>query len=332
MYSLDEVVILPSSTPSPYNHRSELNPYSDSNKLPKGTYLPIFVAPMTCIASSKNMEQYKSHKFIPILPRVDTNKRYNTLAERLELAKTDFVAFSLSEASEIAQMFNLTGYILIDNADGHLQSLFDTVDLIKTNSPELIIMVGNIAHPQMYLECCKHRVDYVRVGIGGGSGCSTSVVTGIHASLPFLLTAIREIRNQLPDEHFQTLVVADGGVNTIGKINKCIALGADFVMCGFVFASCVESCGPVVDVDTDTRLYYGQASKQGQIDFYGSVTKSPEGVERHVQVTKTLSNLEFEIESALRSSMSYTASQNLQEHRMSGYDVQSLHEFQSYNK
>lgn len=39
-------------------------------------------------------------------------------------------------------------------------------------------MVGNIAHPDLYWECYDAGVDYVRVGIGTGSVCTTGVKLG----------------------------------------------------------------------------------------------------------------------------------------------------------
>ena len=57
-------------------------------------------------------------------------------------------------------------------------------------------MVGNIAHPDMYVECCNAGIDYVRVGIGGGSVCSTSVQCGVHASHVYMIEEINKLKKQ----------------------------------------------------------------------------------------------------------------------------------------
>jgi len=41
-------------------------------------------------------------------------------------------------------------------------------------------MVGNIANPETYKEYCEIGVDYIRVGVGSGSACTTSANGAIH--------------------------------------------------------------------------------------------------------------------------------------------------------
>lgn len=316
MVSLDEISILPSSTLVEIESRSQVNPFDENGKL------PIFVSPMTCIINKENYHRFSESKVIPILPR------------NISSCVTDgWVAYSLIDFEKCLD-YDLNGKkILIDVANGHMSKIYKLAKIAKERWPGCVLMVGNIANPKIYVECCKAGIDYVRVGIGGGSACTTSVQTGIHASIPWLLKEIKSIRES---SYFKsqystiTKVIADGGINTVAKAIKCLALGADYVMMGKLFAQCVEACGEIAA--NGERLYYGMASELGQRDL-GNVGKNPEGISITVPITKTLNQFENEFESALRSAMSYVGARTLKEFgKKSIVEKQSIFEFNAYNK
>ena len=213
-------------------------------------------------------------------------------------------------------------------------------------------MVGNIAHPVMYLQCCLAGVDYVRVGIGGGNGCSTSSQTGVHASLPWLLQGIKSIKSEIKlgtfdwkgvsseeiekirFKGFFTKVIADGGIDSTAKAVKCLALGADYVMMGKTFAQCEEACGKVININGQRHHeYYGMASAKGQVDISGGCKKNPEGIITTVPITGDLNSYCNRFESVLRSAMSYTGAHNLEEFKNNTQiAIQSIEEFKSFDK
>lgn len=321
MYSLDEVALLPSATPVDIEHRSEVNPFDENGKL------PIFVSPMTCIIDKDNYEDFKNSKFIPIIPR-------NFLPDNT--SKNDWIACSLEDFKQLylnSDDIDLNGiHVLIDIANGHMKCLYDIVRKAKNKYPGMIIMVGNIAHPQMYIECYNAGVDYVRCTVGTGSVCSTGMLTGIHCSHEYMLKGIKAAKHVINDPK-ATKIIMDGGISSIDRAIKCLALGADYIMMGRVFAQCEEACGYIVNKFPKKRAYYGMASEQGQIDLYGKVIKEPEGLLTHVEVNNTLERFEKQFEAALRSSMSYTGCHNLQEFRSNvEIEYQSIAEFKSYYK
>lgn len=345
MYSLNEVALLPSKFPTNIYSRSEVNPFTKDNKL------PIFVSPMTCIINENNFNIFKESKVIPILPRgidIDDITIFNP--------NENWQAVSLKEFEELlSNNVNLRrSHILIDVANGHMNKIYDCVKIAKERYPSCKIMTGNIANPNMYLTACKYGVDYIRVGIGGGNGCTTSVLTSIHASHVWLLEEINNIKDHIkvydgiPIYTFESdtsnssdilelktvsKIIIDGGIDTIGKAIKCLALGADYVMMGKSFAQCKEACGKeyISKDNTVYREYYGMASIHGQKDL-NSCRKSPEGIETSVEVNTTLDDFLNLFESSLRSSMSYTGCKNLGEFRHSEYMIQSISEYNSYNK
>lgn len=361
MYSLDEIGLIPAEV-STVKHRGDINPYVDA---PHGAKkLPIFVSPMTCIIDANNIEEFDDSLVEPIMPVIDSE-----LDLRLQLPSGgDWYGWTALTLDEFKHIFNACNapedkkyYILIDVANGHMEELFSCVkDAKQEYGDNLTVMIGNIANPKTYIECCKARVDYVRVGIGGGSGCTTSVQTGIHTSMPYILEGIKDAKNYIHNHElsaefgmltynnpeikaikgFRTKVVADGGVNTIRRAIICLALGADYVMMGKAFAQCEEACGRILttydshsNIVKKERLYYGQSSVQGQIDRFGKVKSNPEGTDYMLPITTNLVEFTTKFEAALRSAMSYCNAHTLSEFiGKVKYEPMSSMEFNSFNK
>lgn len=323
-YSLNEITLLPSYMPTDISSRSQVNPFTEDGNL------PIFVAPMTSVVDENNYQKFIDNKVIPILPRNCINTRDQ---------KDIWHSYSLQEFEAIINFpRDYNGYhILIDIANGHIQKLYDLVKTAKNKWPDIIIMVGNIAHPDLYYYCYLAGCQGVRVGIGGGSVCSTSVQTSIHASHQWMIEGIKKVQERILSENPNAKLpktIADGGINRLDKAIKCLAIGYDYVMMGKCFAECEEACGEIAIFDSGKhRKYYGMASTAGQIALSGRATKNPEGIETWIPVTNTLPKFTAQFEAALRSTMSYVGAHNLDELRNNTqYDIQSIEEFKSYYK
>ena len=237
-YSYRDVTIVPAKV-SEIEHRKDCNPF-----YPSGT-LPLFTAPMDSVVGLENYELYEQHKIIPIIPRTVS------LEQRLEVAKTGrWVAYSLDEFEKIFTVQNSgEGYkALIDVANGHMKKLYTLVKKAKALNPNLTVMIGNIANPETYEECCKAGVDYVRCGIGSGECCITSSATKIHFPLASLISEIVEKKQSLQWSGSYkkfTKIIADGGVRGYSDAIVALALGADYVMIGSVFSKMLESSGHI---------------------------------------------------------------------------------------
>lgn len=327
MYSLDEVSIIPSTFTSVKSRKDIITTYTSK--------LPIFVAPMTCLVDFINFSSFEDNKVIPILPVYDINNK-ELFKQRLTfIQQSKWVALTLNEFEDTfcrnkwnldkENLFN----ICIDTANGHLHDIYVATKYAKKSFPNLAIMVGNIANPKTYDEICKNysdSVQFIRVGIGGGSGCTTSVQTGVHTSLPYLITEINKIKKSYANK---PLVIADGGVNTIDRAIKCLALGADYVMMGSMFANCKE----VGNYNEIKNEYYGQSSIRGQLDRFGEIRSNPEGLEKIVEINTTLNEVCSKFDAALRSAMSYCNAKTLEEFiGKPKIEYQTLKEFENYMK
>lgn len=324
-YSLNEICLLPSATPTDISSRSQVNCRDAIDRL------PIFVAPMTSVINETNYKEFLKYDVIPVLPRGHyVDKEYPNFI---------WNSYSLQEIEEGLKnkSFSNKDQILIDVANGHMQKIYDLVKQLKKEWPIITVMVGNIAHPDMYKTCIESGVDYVRVGIGGGSVCTTSVLTGVHASHIWLIKRIKVIQKEYLKYNPDALLpktIADGGINTIDKAIKCLALGYDYVMMGSCFAKCKEACGKIQTINGTTyREYYGMASEKGQQDISGGICKNPEGILVYKEVNTTLEEFTKKFEASLKSAMSYTGAHNLKEFRINTeWDIMSSEEFKSYYK
>lgn len=314
LYSLKEITIIP-TTISDIDSRSECNPYY-------GELLPLFTAPMSAVVGVNSWKDYMNNKINPIIPRnVSIEKRLNFLSNT-----TMFVSFSLNEIQQQFIDKDYTDYngqfhILIDIANGNMKKMFDLVKQLKEKYEDVVIMAGNIANPETYEEYCKAGIDYCRAGIGGGSGCNTSTFTGIHYPMGSLLKKCNIIKEKYKNLSVQnvglnpTKIIADGGIKGYSDIIKCLALGADYVMCGSIFAKMEESEGDIIKgfAEDKYKKFYGMSTPKAQIELGGDGSKATEGNETIIPVEYTMKEWVDNFESYLKSAMSYCGKRTLEE-------------------
>lgn len=368
LLSFNDICLVPSVI-SDIEHRSECSPYLDNGML------SLFTAPMSSVINENNWEIFKDNKINTIIPRsVNINVR-------LELAKHTFIAVSLSEFEEYFinnwLFSSCTQFVCIDIANGHMKKLLDLCKQAKEKyGSSLQIMAGNIANPDTYYEYAKAGIDYIRCGIGGGSCCTTAANTSCTFPMVSLIKEISYIKNDILNGYkgdFETYksvpkIVADGGFNNFDQIIKALAIGADYVMLGKIFAMSEEACGEVVykeqfiptkldlstlpeddrklyeesgldeayitkTIKTPFRKYYGMSTKKAQAEFGNETLKTAEGIETLVSIEYTLSGWCDNFISYLRSAMSYCNSRTLDEFKKNARIEQiSANSFQAYYK
>jgi len=187
-YSYNDLTIVP-STISNISSRSECNPYVKDN------FLPIFASPMASVVNIENYDLFIENGIIPIIPRNIANLEKNKeqtlkcINEQMWVALSlkDFEDLFIEHSYERINDFRTAYFIVVDIANGHMKSLYDKCvkakELARDNGYKLTIMTGNIANPETYEWICRHAgyldkngkrvtaIDYIRVGVGGGSGC-----------------------------------------------------------------------------------------------------------------------------------------------------------------
>ena len=106
-------------------------------------------------------------------------------------------------------------------------------------------------------------------------------------------------------------MIADGGIGTYSEVIKCLALGADYVMCGGIFTKATID---EKKIGSET-IYYGMSTKLAQKEMGATELKTSEGKFKTVQKEYTLQGWACNMEDYLKSAMSYCDSKNLQEFR-----------------
>ena len=248
-YGYNDLCIVP-ATISKINSRKEVNPFIDN-------MLPIFAAPMSAVVNVNNYEIWLNNKITPILPRnINFEIRLNFLQQDkwVALSLTEFRDIFISK--KIIDIHKEKQYrVCVDLANGHMYSLLSDCYKVKQLFPNVIIMTGNIANPETYLEYCNAGIDYVRCSIGSGSCCTTASNTAIHYPIASLIDKINTIKyNRNLHNEFCTKVIADGGIRNYNDVIKALALGADYAMIGGLFATFIESAGEVVSGDNFVNL------------------------------------------------------------------------------
>lgn len=199
--------------------------------------------------------------------------------------------------------------ICIDVAHGHHALVRHAIKVLRNSfGTSIHIMAGNVATIEAFDDLSDWGADSIRVGIGGGSICSTRIQTG--HGVPTLQSVMDCSRSDRPAK-----LIADGGIKTSGDIVKALAAGADFVMLGSLLAGSIETPGESFQKDgVRYKNYRGMASVEAQIDWRGHHS-SVEGVTHTVPSRGSVRTILSSLENGIRSGLSYSGALNLTELR-----------------
>jgi IMP dehydrogenase/GMP reductase len=296
---------------SPY-HRNENGYYQKPFDA-----LPIVASPMPSIAGHAFMDAITDSSYKPFAVFADRFRPEHELDEMHARGcgisigldyPTDKLIHKVSEY-EIA-------HVLVDIANGNLDALYEY--LLKLQDLRfdegVFIWAGNVTNELAYARLAS-LCDYIRVGIGGGSACTTRINTGVGAGNVTALARCHAERKRLvytypKDVAAPAYIVADGGVRNNGDICKALASGADLVMLGKMFTATSESAANSV-LNEETGIWYKEYAGLASSSY--NKKSSIEGQAGLVHMTEPVADMLKGIEGNLRSAMSYTNSHTLAE-------------------
>ncbi len=260
--------------------------------------LPVISSPMDTVTGIDMSVTLTKLGCLGILNRFDSSLK-EILHENNNNNGIKAVSVALNTSNEsIEKLVEKQNIICIDTANANNLEVLKKTEEIKKKFNGIKLIVGNIAHGATLKSLEDAGADAVRVGIGSGSVCTTSIQTGIGIGQVSSLLNVLFARE---DKKLNIKVIADGGIKSPGDVAKAIALGADAVMLGRMLSGTKETPGEVIKYNDQLwKKYRGSAS-------FGVKMRNEfiEGEETMVAYKGTVKNVIDNISDGLRSSMSY---------------------------
>jgi len=249
---------------------------------------------------------------------------YSMGANLDDLAKFDQVQDLIEQREGDMEAQSEPMMVCIDVANGYSKLLEDFIKHFNEKYPTRYIIAGNICTPERVFSLINAGADYVKIGVGPGSVCTTRIKTGVGYPQ---FSAVLECADAARRAHGQ--VIADGGCTSPGDVAKAFAAGASAVMLGGMLAGHDEGYSPEQLGKVWNRArgvhekynpvaslpFYGMASKTAQDKHNGGVKdyRSSEGKEVSVPYRGPVEYTILDILGGLRSSMSYCDAVDLDE-------------------
>jgi IMP dehydrogenase len=158
--------------------------------------------------------------------------------------------------------------LCFDSSDGFTEYQKDGIDWIRDNFGENVIVGGgNVVSAEGFDYLASDgKVDFIKVGMGGGSICITREQKGIGRGQASALLDVVARRDQYFEETGNYIpVCSDGGLANDTQIVVALSMGADFVMMGRYFAMTEESPTPRTSINGQIyKPYWGEGTIRAQ--------------------------------------------------------------------
>lgn len=298
-YEFDDVLIRPA--PSTISSRDDVD---ISVKLSNSLTLnfPLIASPMVGVVDGRFSHLLSELGGIAILHRFyKTREEIFGEIEGYLLLDNFGISIRVDEKNieEYFNQHNIPKIILIDTANGYTEKLIRYCEIVKNkiikNKLDILLMAGNVTTYTGCLRLYNAGCDLIRVGIGGGSPCSTRNQTGI--GVPYI-SALLECQ----DDKFK--LVIDGGIKNSGDFVKAIVAGADLGMAGTLYAECYES--------PNKGTLYGMASRTHMKNTKTEI-KSVEGIDTPITKKHSLEQFVREFGYGIKSAGTYLNAHTLNE-------------------
>ena len=277
--------------------------------------LPILSANMDTITEYDMANVLSGFGALGIVHRFCSIDEEANIIERLRLAENPIRAASIGVSGENKERLKVlvdagAQIICIDIAHGHHKLMANTINMCKKFNVDVI--AGNIATAEAAKFLCENGADAIKVGIGPGSMCTTRINTGFGVPQ---VTAIEDACGVAKE--YNVPVIADGGIQNSGDVAKALAVGADSVMIGALFAGCKETPGTIHKEGNFPnyhlyKQYRGSASLESK-QLRNDEKRNVEGISSTIDYKGPAKYVIRNIDDGLRSAFSYAGATNIKE-------------------
>jgi len=297
----DDISLVPTEV-SRIKSRSEAS--TNSEFLGIKLSVPVVSSPMDSVTGIEMAQELSNLGCLGILNRFDSSLE-EVLRGRVS-GGIKAVSIGLTTEDDLINKLVEKGFILcIDTANANNHEVLKKTESVKKKY-NIPLIVGNIASGATLHQLEDAGADAVRVGIGSGSVCSTSIQTGIGIGQ---VSSILDVLFTRDEKKLKIKIIADGGIKSAGDVAKAMALGSDAVMLGRMLAGTKETPGEVIKYTGQLyKKYRGSAS-------YAVKMKNEfiEGEETMIGYKGAVKNVVNSISDGLKSAMSYMNCYNLEE-------------------
>lgn len=279
--------------------------------------IPIVASPMPTVCG------YEMANELMMLGGVGCIHRFMTITNQEEIIRNLKVSFNQENSAlpimaavgangdflERSQALVNAGahIILIDVAHGHHKNVKEAIAKIKSIDSQIDVIAGNIATAKAAIDLQDWGADALRVGVGGGSLCTTRVKTGFGVPNVSCLIDIIKVA-KVP-------VMADGGLRMSGDLAKALALGASTVMLGSLLAGTEEAPGLLINQKNGLfKKYSGAASFDTKVT-YGQEARHIEGESTIISYKGKVAKVIDSLLDGVKSALSYAGAHNLKEYK-----------------
>jgi IMP dehydrogenase len=315
--SFDDVMLVPQYSEVPSREEGVIDLTTNLTKTIKIKH-PVIPTNMDTITETAMMLALNSTGGVAFCHRFMSDDRFLEIAKEVHgQIKPSVLSVGVKDddylmVRRLAAYECLPDAILIDIAHGDSKMVMDMIKFIKGFKVQVI--AGNVATGEGYLRLVDAGADCVRVGISGGSVCTTKYVTG--HGLPTLASVI-SCSTARSAHGLNVPFIADGGIRNSGDIVKALAFGADAVCAGRIFAGSSET--PQAKNNSGTMEYYGMSSEIAQQRHRNGLRRSiaSEGICVSIDAaeSKPTSDILDKILGGVRSGLTYSGAFNIEQLR-----------------
>ena len=307
----DDVQILPKYSEVKHRVNCDTSTYVTKNWELK---IPIVSSPMDTVTEVTMAQHMNELGGLGIIHRFLSIEEQSSQVGRVTLGPSSAAIGVTGDFIERAQELVKQGckILCIDVAHGHHKLVKESIRRIKNEvNGQVDLLVGNIATGESARDLCEWGADGLRIGIGGGSLCSTRIQTGVGVPMVSSILSCVAVADD-----YNVPCMADGGIRSSGDVCKGLGAGADTVMLGSLLSGTKESPGVITKQgqwpnEVLQKKYRGSASIESKTDRGES--KNVEGYSTTVPYKGKVKRIISDVIDGLKSSMSYVGANNLEE-------------------